>query len=304
MSRVGSFNAHTEIMQNSMRLQHDLFRLQVQQSSSLKVEGYDELVGDTQLIQNSRNAMIKIEAYIKASKHKLPEIESKHNALKQISDLLIRAKSTAGSALGASTDEKKFQAINHAAKLMLSDLESLLNTKYDDVYLFGGSLNDKAPVKIFHASFVAQKSPSSADFGYYSGDDKSSFLTVREDHVLQDSINAGSEGIEKAIRAIAMLSEVQNTDRKTAKEAFNLLKKSIASVSRELTKTSQFSKSVKENLQINEKMQTASEEIFTSLTKADVHKVISEITNVQVSLQASFSVISKMNHFSLLNYLR
>lgn len=304
MERIGSQNAYHQLVQYGVKIQAALHQKQSSLATSLRGESFDDVAGETQRIQQAQNASIRMETYIQSAKNKLAEVETKHSALKDIADLVVRAQTSASNALGASSDIQKFQAINHSANLMLDELESLLNHQHDKRFQFGGSQIDRAPVKIRHASFNPQKSPSTPDFKYFQGVDQARYIAVSDDRVLEDTLNAKNAAFEKAIRAIAMLSDVKANERNVAKEAFSLLKEAMSGVAKALSATGDLSASLKTSIQTNETVKFNTDKILTSLTKVDAAQVMAEMANLQVTLQASYTALAKMDKFNLLHFMR
>jgi len=304
MERIGTHNSYSQLIQYGTRLQASVFEQQQRLATSVKGEHFDDIASDTILVQTTQNLILKTEGYSRSAKVKLAETENKHATLQKISDLLIRAKTLATDALGASTDQQKFKSVNQTAELLLKDLEGLLNSKHDGNYLFAGSATDTSPVRIKHPTFSVQKAPSSADPKYYLGNTRSTFISLNEERVIEDSVNAANPAIEKAIRAVAMLTKVTNSERKTVQEAFSLLGEGTTGVASMLTNTGSMAKSIKEGLESNKALKLQTETTLTRLTKTDAAQVMADLANLQVLLQASYTSIAKNNQMSLLNFLR
>jgi len=304
MERIGTHNSYSQLIQYGVQLQASAFDQQRQLATSVKGEHYDDIAPSTLLVQNTQNMLLKNEGYSRSAKIKLAEIETKHATLLKVSDLLTRAKTLATDALGASTDAKKFDSVNQTAELLLKDLEALLNIKHDGGYLFGGTVTDKAPVKIKHAALAVQKAPSTADTKYYLGNDQSNFISLNETRVMEDSVNANTSAVEKSIRAIAMLTGAKNNERSTVQEAFTLLSDGITGVASMLSNTGNMASSIKEGLESHKALKLQTEATLTRLTKTDAAQVMADLANLQVLLQASYTSVAKNNQLSLLNFLR
>lgn len=304
MERISTHSSYQQLIQYGSQLQRSVFQQQQKLATSMKSADYDDVSSDSRLIQSSQSLLLRTEGYSRSAQLKLTESETKHARLQKISDLLIRAKTLASDALGAATDASKFKTVNKIAENLLMDLESLLNSKHDGNFLFAGSATDQRPVSIKHSTFTAQKAPSSADFKYYQGNTKSNFITVNSERVIEDNVRADNPAIEKAIRAVAMLTKVSSKERSTAQEAFRLIGEGISGVTGLMTNTGNINKSIKEALEGNKALKFQTEAILTSLTKTDSARVMADLASLQVLLQASYSSIAKNSQLNLLNFLK
>src|SRR5262249_24935720 len=105
-------------------------------------------------------------------------------------------------------------AVITSAQQMLTEMGSLLNTQYDNQYVFGGARTSSEPVDL--SSFATGTgSTTTVDTSYYKGDDEIASVKVADDQTVSYGITADNPAFEQVMRVlkfVANSSTLSSTD--------------------------------------------------------------------------------------------
>lgn len=197
------------------------------------------------------------------------------------------------------------------AKTKLSEIQDFLNVRINGRFLFAGSKTDTKPVDpaafgtapTFDGSNTTEAEPAY----YYKGDDTQIKARINEGVVLDYGVNADDPGFEKLIRAVRIIRETALSDANaTAKfnHALDLLNQSedrlqalelsVGVKVQQLGNTNDNLKSTKNHLR----------EIISNIEQANTFDAVTELTQSQTMLEASYNTVVRLSGLTLNNFLR
>jgi flagellar hook-associated protein 3 FlgL len=151
---------------------------QTQESSGVKSDYFAGYGSDTQHVVNLQVSVTRAQSYIDAATLADNKTQVMYSAIGQVTDLITSLRSQLSAATtGSSTATASVIA---SAQQMLTEMGSLMNTQYDNQYLFGGARTASEPVDL--SSFSSGTgSTTTADTSYYKGDDEIASVKVADD---------------------------------------------------------------------------------------------------------------------------
>src|SRR5690242_4036825 len=162
--RVATFALSNQMIAAAMRTEAIMADEQTQESSGVKSEYFAGYGSDTQHVVNLQVSVTRAQSYIDAATLADNKTQVMYSALSSVTDIItsLRTQLSAAST-GSSTATASVIA---SAQQMLTEMGSLLNTQYDNQYVFGGARTGSEPVDL--SSFSSGTgSMTTADTSYY-----------------------------------------------------------------------------------------------------------------------------------------
>ncbi len=205
-----------------------------------------------------------------------------------------------------STGSTNVEGINESATAALATMASLLNTQYEDRYLFAGSATNTAPVSVDVADYAALTSPSTTDTSYYSGNNDVASVKVADGTTIEYGITADQTPFEQALRALNLTAYASSDpiDETALTEAMALIEDAVEGISQMQTQVSLTQDELEAVVDMHTNFQLTAEGIVTDLSEVDLAEAMVNLETLSVQLEASYSVAGQIVDMSLFEYLR
>lgn len=299
MERVSSWGLSQALLRSSMAVQARLAEKQTASASGLKGESYADLSADSGKLISMESAMTRLQTRSDNTQTALDRVEAMHSAVGSMADLAGDLRTTLSQLLSQTDDTVDY---NEVGQGLLNDLADLMNLQMDGRYLFGGGRTTSAPVDT--SQLTVPTTPSTADLGYYQGDDSTQSVEVSDQSAIDYGVTAGESAFEKILRAANILANYDTTDTSgdAVTEAYDLATEALDEL---LAVQGRLSVNAGRLEDYGERQDTAISLLsdrISDVKSVDVAAITVEISQLQTVLEASYSALSKISALSLADY--
>jgi len=239
-----------------------------------------------------------VEARIGENRRALGRMQVAEGAMAAISDVAERARNLLVQRLDASTGG----SVPFVAEIdgMLTEIESRLNLRFDDRYLFAGSKTDTRPVSI------PQPPPTSADpAAYYSGDLLAPRVRAEEGMEIVYLPTAADDAFASLIGALGAARQAHLAgDRAGLEAAFDDLGRAIRRLADLRGEFGARAARLESVVESQESTKLYLGELLHDIEDADLPAVVSRLAEDQAALEASYLTIARLARLSLTDFLR
>ena len=181
---------------------------------------------------------------------------------------------------------------------MMEQTVAALNVKLDGTYLFAGSRTDTVPVQLDGAV------NNSADLaGFYHGDDV--VMTVRADTDIQIAYGANASEFEGFLAAMADAKEAHlNGDQEALQTALDDLTDQLSFVADKQAEIGTGAARLESTISSQQAEADFLGQMVSDIEDADLATAMANIARYQVTIEASYLAISRINSLSLADYIR
>lgn len=300
INRIGTRTGFDALMGLNQQTLQRTYTLQMQISSGLKSQTYSGISDVSGRLVNFEGAKTRLDQYlndITITRNRLKLAETQVDAMR---DMANTFRGDLLNALNAENDQ--FQPTAEIAKQFMDQMESLLNVKDGDQYIFSGSRSDVAPVDL--SAFTTPVDVNTSNTEYYQGDDYEAFSRVGEGRTVIYGTTANDPTFEKLIRAMRNVFNNPN-DNDALRDSLALVQEvaqkdipaMISGIGVKVAQMNRIQNIHEDNILIL--TNTISEMKDTNIIDASAK--VSQENNI---LQASFLALSKVGNLTLANYLR
>lgn len=300
INRIGTRTGFESLMGLNQQTLQRTYNLQIQISSGLKSQNYSGISDVSGRLVNFEGAKTRLDQYlddITVTRNRLSLAETQVDSIR---DMANQFRNDLLNALNAENDQ--FQPTAEIAKQFMDQMESLLNVKDGDQYIFSGSRSDVAPVNL--KAFSTPIDVNTSNTEYYQGDDYEAFSRVGEGRTVTYGTTANDPTFEKLIRAMRNVFNNPNDNGKL-RDSLALVEEvaqkdipaMISGIGVKVAQMDRIQDIHEQNILIL--TNTISEMKDTNIIDASAK--VSQENNI---LQASFLALSKISSISLANYLR
>lgn len=298
MERVSTAGLGQALLRSAMTVQARLAEKQTAQSSGLTEETYAALGSGAGKLISLESQLSTLRSRADTTQTALDRVESMSAAVGSMVELMSELRSTLS---GMSSQSSTSVDYNQLGQTMLEDLATLMNLQVDGRYLFGGGQTTAAPVDVSLLSVPT--TPSTADNAYYQGDAAVQSVKVTDSASVDYGVNAGESGFEKALRAANMLANIDASDEDAIAEAYDLATQAMDELLAAQGRLGVNANRLESWQQRQDTAASLMSERVSAAKAVDVAQVAVEIAQYQTTLQASYTVLGKLNSLSLVNYL-
>lgn len=304
MERVSTFGLGQTMLSSTLSLQSRLARAELQNASGLKTSTYTALgATDSSRLVSVEDALTKTKAWSSNTQTVLDRVEVMYNSVGSIADKMTSLRSTLSTAMSDTNSTTDYAALGDD---LLDDLSGLMNVQVDGRYLFGGSRTDTAPVDVS----LLTAAPTTADTSYYQGDSSLASIRVSDDQTITYGVTADTSGFEKALRAANMLKDISSSatstssvDSSKVKAAYDLATDALKDLLKTQGGLSLSSSRLEAVKTTQDNAVTMLTDRVSDLKSVDVAEVSVTISQLQNTLEASYSALGKITSLSLVKYL-
>jgi flagellar hook-associated protein 3 FlgL len=304
--RVSSFSQHNLLMSQTQNLQARIADTNISISTGRSAQRYSGIATEAKQLlslQASKSQLTQFDKNIDLVGGRLQAMEtSVSNLVKIASDFRTRLLQ------GLNLNNASEMGIDVEAQNLLEQVASELNVQFDGRYLFGGSRTDVAPVDLNDPTFLTPPGtyPSTADTTYYQGDGKTLSARIGSDQTSDYGVNADASGFEKLIRALHLVATATvspTPDSARLSDALDVITQSISEISIIQSGIGVSRSELDGATKTHQDTLTYIDQMTTNISDTDVAGAITQLSNDQATLQASFAAIAQIGQTSLLNYL-
>jgi flagellar hook-associated protein 3 FlgL len=300
INRIGTRTGFESMMGLNQQTLQRTYNLQIQISSGLKAQNYSGISDVSGRLVNFEGANARLNQYLSDITVTRNRLQSAETQVDSIREMANQFRTDLLNALNAENDQ--FQPTAEIAKQFMDQMESLLNTKDGDQYIFSGSRSDVAPVNL--KAFSTPINVGTPNTEYYQGDDYEAFSRVGEGRTVTYGTTANDPTFEKLIRAMRSVFNSPN-DNDNLRASLALVEEvaqkdipaMISGIGVKVAQMDRIQDIHEQNILIL--TNTISEMKDTNIIDASAK--VSQENNI---LQASFIALSKIGGISLANYLR
>ncbi len=295
--RTGDLAQFTRTMGNMHEVQSRLRYANLQVSTGKAAHTYAELGADAGTLMRTETALQRTEMFAEQNGRLTNQLNLMDGALAAIKDvaeefrqaLIARRNDATGSAV----------KLDLEAQGMIDRVVGELNLKVDGRYVFAGSRTDTAPVD---ASLL---SDDPSDDSYYQGDSvplraridvdaEASYGVLADDQAFRQLL----AGMEKAIAGHGA------GDDTLLREAAGLAEQAVDSVIAKRSELATVTARIESTRASQEGTALYLQDTVSRIVDTDVPATMARISQDQVSLEASYSIMSRLSRLSLTDYLR
>lgn len=301
MDRISTFNQQRQFIAQALEVQRRYATEQTQQSTSVKSLTYDGYGAESRTIISLESDLKAADQYVSNGTIVAARVQGAYSATSSITDLTTQARSWLSSLISGATDD--ISGVNVQAQAYLEEVASLLNTKVDGYYVFGGGATSQAPVDL--TSYAATNA-ATVDSSYYKGGDAGASFEAAPGLDITYSASAANSGFEKLLRALSLAAQASENpaDLDTVQDAYDLLDQAIDEISVEQSRLSGVAQSVDDAMDRNVDFQLYVESLVSDLKNVDVTEITAKLSATELQLESSYSVLKALQSINLLDYLR
>ncbi|NBV54147.1 MAG: hypothetical protein EBR79_00305 [Proteobacteria bacterium] len=278
----------------------DLSTYQV--TTGLKARSLSEIPSDANQLLNLRDVKTKTATYLNNVVSAKNQLNASEAALQQLTDLLADASSTATLARNENSPQTRATLVPKAQSLAES-FYTIFKSQYNGTHLFSGSNGAQPPIAGSATATAFPGSPPPTT--YYQGDSTLPTVVTGPGTTLQYGV-LGNDPTFAQLKAglEALWFGLQTNNTAEMDNAIATLNTAKAGLSTLLGQVG----GQLNTAQLVEDRQTSQQQFLTTqlddIEKVDVSEAITKFSQQQATLQASMSIIARVNQLSLLDFLR
>jgi len=294
--RTGDFAQHTRTMGNIQEVQNRLRYANLQISTGKAAHSYAELGSASGTLMRTETALEQAEMFSDQNQLLANHLNLMDGALanaESIADEFRQAVIARRNDAGGSAAQLDLEAEG-----MMQRLANELNLTVDGRYAFAGSKTDTPPVDLAEMGDPANGS-------YYQGDHVA--LQARIDVRAEASygVLADEAGFKNLFDGLQQAVTGHQTDDDTLLQAAaQLAERALDGIIASRSRLATVAARVESTRASQEGTKLYLQDALSQLTDTDVPAKMAQIAQDQVSLEASYSVMTRLNQLSLTDYLR
>jgi flagellar hook-associated protein 3 FlgL len=308
---IGTLAQQSLMLQTILQLRSQANDLQQQVSTGLKSPDYSGLGAAASQVANLQAAVAHRQAYLDTITTVQQRIQEQGTALATIESIARQFSELLPSGAFNATPSD----IQTQAKALLQELNDFINTSDGSRYLFSGSLTNTPPVDITKlpnpgslGTAVNQPVPA----GYYAGNDVVQKAKIDDNVTLAYGVTADNPAFENIIRVANYLANLppgspsanNSADVAAMDQAANLMNQGIAGLQQIQGTLALQTAQAQQVQQSHQNFINLAQTNIQSLESVDPATAITELNQVETSLQASYQSVSTLQQLSLVNYLK
>nr|QDP27082.1 flagellin [Bradyrhizobium cosmicum] len=299
--RVATFAQSNKMIADALRVQSVMAEKQTQESSGLISTDYGGYGSDAQHVVNLQVSVTRAQSYIDAATLADSKVQVMYSAVGSMTDILTQLRSQLSAASTGSSTETN--SVISSAQQMLEEMGSLMNTQYDGQYVFGGGKTDTAPVDLSSFSSGAG-SLTTADTGYYGGDDEIASVRVAADQTVSYGVTADNSAFEEVMRVLKFVANSTSLSSSDISSALDLAGTALDDTAAVQAKLSNAASSIETASARQTDYKSYAETLSSDLTSVDVAAITAQLSTYESQLTASYSALGKILSMNLASYLK
>lgn len=307
MTRIATLAQHNLMQSQIAQTQGKIQELQIQTSSGQKAQRYSGIASDSLRLLNLENDRARIDQYVNGNGTVNLRLQAMETSVSETFDLATQLKTLLVNAI--SGDNASILSLNATATDMMNEAERDLNVKIGDRYLFSGTATGTAPVDISDPAFTAPPTsyPSNADTSYYQGNGTRLTTRVADNFDLTWGVTADEPGFEQLMRALHLVATSDNSsapDTNRLQEALNVVNQAIANIPTIRSRIGSAQKSIDQVNTSHQDSKLYMDQTISDIKGVDIPLAVTQLTNDQNILEASYMTVSRLSSLTLANFLK
>ena len=300
VDRVATYSQSGALIKELMRLQSEFSTGTLQQASGVISDTYDGIGSDTQRLLNLESEYSEVSSQSENAQVALNRVNMMYSRTGAMLDLLADGLTNMTGALGGVEVDPSF--LTTKLEQGVQEFSALLNVQLNGTYLFAGGASTP-PSDITDPDYNLAVDAVTVDTAYYQGSDYVSQVQASSDLVIEYGITADSSGFEKALRAYH-LALSNPADDPTVILAYDLMKEAFEEINTSQTILSGQATTLDD--QINENTETLNllDSMIGDIKNADLAEITVKLAELEIQLEASYSIATKLLQLNLYDYLK
>jgi flagellar hook-associated protein 3 FlgL len=299
--RIATFALSEQMIAAAMRTEAVMADKQTQESSGVKSQFFGGYGADTQHVVNLQVSVTRAQSYIDAATLADNKTQVMYSAIGSVTDLITNLRTQLSAATTGSNTTTA--SVISSAQQMLTEMGSILNTQYDNQYVFGGARTTQAPVDLTSFS-SGTGSTTTADTSYYKGDGEIASVKVADDQTVSYGITADNPAFEQVMRVLKLVANASTLSSTDITNALDLASSALDATATVQAKLSSAASQIESAKSRQSDYQSYAQTLASDLTGVDVAAVTAQLSAFQAQLTASYSAIAKIQSLNLANYLK
>jgi flagellar hook-associated protein 3 FlgL len=292
MIRTNDASAYRTLQYNLSKTSSTLNQLYIKTSTNKEVEKASDAPSSVRTIIESRSAMAIGNRYVENCKHVQDNLSTAESSIDSVIDLIDRANEIAIAAANASLSESDFATYANEVAQLQEHLLDLANTKVDGKYIFAG-YND-------------QTIPFSGSPVVYSGTDDHQMIETSSGISVAKNIT-GLELFMDPVDIFAALdylaTALQGMDTSVISNQLTSLEDVAEQVRTQQSSLGNTSARMDDIITVHQSAELLLEAKLSRAEDADLTEVLSEVSKMELSLEATMQVTSRISSLNLFDYL-
>lgn len=317
MTRVATLAQQRFALFTTLNTQQRLFDAQTQVGTGLKAQDFAGLGRDSGRLVNVKNEFARVDQFLDNIETTDRRLDFMEFSLERVEEIGRGFRTTL---LGAKNgDTANVIGLPALAQGLLDQIVDLLNVRDETRFLFSGGNIRSAAVDLNNGVYtppVVPPFPAVADTNWYGGDNVTQRSRIDEGLEIDYGIRANDPAIERVIRAFDAISEITFSSPPSAAEitaindAVNLLTQALDTPPvGEQTIGGLYSQTALQRTILadvktkHENFRAFAEKNIADIEQVNTAEAVSILNTEQVTLEASFATIARVQRISLVNFL-
>jgi len=306
MSRVSNFAENQLTLFYLSNTQQKLVDTQNQISTGKVADSFAGIGSDSSRLVSLQSTETRVNQYVSNANIVDQRLASMETDTSQIFSIASKFKTLLVNGLNA--DQSNDLNLGQQAQNLLDQVTGLLNSQLDGRYLFAGSATDTAPVDMNAAGFASPPSvyPTSADTGYYQGNDTKLSARIDDNYDLTYGVTADSSGFEELIRSLRLTTSANlgpPQDQNRLEEALRVVNQAIQDIPDITGQIGSARAAIQTTISKHTDFTQFADQAIGDISNVDVTKAVTILSEQQTTLQASYQVVARLSQLSLSQYL-
>ena len=269
-----------------------LNQLYITSSTGIEVAKASDNPSSVGSIINGRSDIVKTERYVKNCKHVQDSLSTSEIYIDAVEELMTRAKEIAVAGANDSLSETDKATLADEVGMLRQELLDLANTQVDGKYIFAGYADQTLPI-------------SGSPVGY-SGTSDHQMIEISPGATVAKNIT----GEELFMSPVNLFTTLENLETAlTSGDSANItamltpLDDAGEQVRTQLSSLGNISARMDDMISMQENTLLLVESTLSRTQDADLTEVLSEITKMELTLEATLQVTSRVSSLNLMDYL-
>lgn len=301
MTRVADFAFQQFTNASIASIQQRMAKANLQITTGKNAQLFKDIAADTNRLLSLETQHARASQYLKNVELVSGRLDVMEANLSQLMDIASKFQSQLSQAIsGASGGQTNLDA---EAQVLLDQVASLLNVERNGRYLFAGARTDTVPVDLTDPDFTTPTVPSTADTDYYQGDGTTLSVQADVSNSIDYGVTADDPAIEKLIRSLHLAATGSSSDVPRLEEALSVVEQAIDEIPSVITRIGTAQRAIDSAIKAHDDALLYTEEAIATIENVDLTKAITQVSQDQSTLEASFAALAQVSRVSLLDFL-
>lgn len=306
MTRVSDLAQNQLIMSYIADTQARIQATQIQVSTGQAAQRYAGIASQANTLVNLESVDSRIKQYLSNNTQVTGRLNTMDTAVSQLSDIASQLKTLLVNATNGNNASQL--ALNQQAQDLLNQAAGILNSKFGNTYLFGGTRTDAPPVDLNAAGYSAPSGsyPSSADTGYYQGNSTKLVARAADNFDVTYGVTADQPGFEELIRSLQLTATAATSptiDTARLNEALNVVNQAVNDLPTVRSSIGAAQNAIDQATNEHNTMSTYLEQTITDIKSVDVPSALTQLSSDQTVLEAAYMTTVRLSGMSLASYM-